>query len=528
MSNDKEITAKQPAREEQATGTAPYTTTDEAPSQRNVTAVFAALLVAMVMGSLDQTIVSTALPTIVGELGGVDHMLWVTTGYVLTSTIVMPVYGKVGDAIGRKPLFIVAVALFLAGSVVCGAAGSMTVLIAGRAVAGLGGGGLMVLSQAIVADVVPARKRALYLNVMGIGWALPMMIGPLLGGLFTDHLSWRWAFWINIPLAVLSIAVAAKLLPRPKIAGTLKNFDAAGTATISVAICGLTLVTSWSGTTFAWNSPVIIGLVALTVIATVLFVIAERRAPEPLMPLELFSNRNFVLTTVGGFIILFAMMASLSYLPTYFQIAHGMSATAAGYMELPMEITYFVASLASGALIAKTGRYKKLMAASFAIALAGTAFICTMSAETSPLACCAYLSVMGFGYGLSFEVLVLIVQNEFPAAIVGTATSATNFFREIGTTLGTSVAGAIFTSGLACQLGAHLTDLGGLEALGVDMNALTPAIVHALPQAVQSAVAGAYNDALMPLFWLMVPMTIAAAVCMLALDEKPLAEKLEE
>ncbi len=497
-------------------------------SQRTVVAAFVALLIAMAMGSLDQTIVSTALPTIVGELGGVDHMLWVTTAYVLTSTIVMPIYGKVGDAIGRKPLFIVAVTLFLAGSIVCGAANSMGVLIAGRAIAGLGGGGLMVLSQAIVADIVPARKRALYLNIMGIGWALPMMVGPLLGGLFTDHLSWRWAFWINLPLAALSIAAAAKLLPRPKTTATLKSFDAAGTAAISVAICGLTLATSWGGTTYAWDSPVIIGLIVATVAATALFVMAERRATEPLMPLELFRNRNFVLTTVGGFIILFAMMAALSYLPTYFQIAHGMSATAAGYMEVPMELTYFVASLLSGVLVAKTGRYKKLMAASFAVALIGTALICTMSAETSPLACCAYLSVMGFGYGLSFEVLVLIVQNEFPAAIVGTATSATNFFREIGTTLGTSVAGAIFTSGLASQLGAHLAELGGTEALGIDTNALTPAIVHALPQAVQSAVASAYNDALMPLFWLMVPMTIAAAVCMLALDEKPLAEKLED
>ncbi len=494
--------------------------------QSTVVAVFAALLIAMVMGSLDQTIVSTALPTIVGELGGVDHMLWVTTAYVLTSTITMPVYGRTGDIIGRKPLFIAAVALFLAGSVVCGAAGSMAVLIAGRAIAGVGGGGLMVLSQAIVADVIPARKRALYLNIMGIGWAVPMMVGPLLGGLFTDHVSWRWAFWINIPMAALSIAAAAKLLPKPKVAGTLEGFDGAGTATIAVAICGLTLATSWGGVTYAWNSPVIIGLIAVTVAAAALFVAAERRAAQPLMPLELFKNRNFVLTTLGGFIILFAMMASLSYLPTYFQIAHGMSATAAGYMELPMELTYFVASLASGALIAKTGRYKKLMAASFAIALVGTAAICTMTAETSPIACCAYLSVMGFGFGLSFEVLVLIVQNEFPASIVGTATSATNFFREIGTTLGTSVAGALFTSGLASQLQTHLAGIGGAEALGVDANALTPAIVRALPQAVQNAVAGAYNDALMPLFMLMVPMTIAAALCMLALEEKPLSEKL--
>ncbi len=503
-------------------------TNSNASPSTNTKAVFVALLVAMIMGSLDQTIVSTALPTIVGELGGVNHMLWVITAYVLTSTVTMPLYGKIGDVIGRKSLFIAAVALFLGGSIACGAATNIATLIAGRAIAGVGGGGLMVLSQAIVADVIPARKRALYLNVMGIGWAIPMMIGPLLGGVFTDYVSWRWAFWINIPMAALSIVAAAKLLPKPKHAQKLTNFDAAGITTITIAICALTLTTSWGGTAYAWNSPLIIGLIVTTLIAGILFVVAEHKAKEPLMPLFLFRNKNFVLTTLGGFIILFAMMASLSYLPTYFQIAHGMSATAAGYMELPMNLTYFVASIISGMLIGKSGRYKKLMAISFVIALIGTILICTMTATTSPVACCIYLSIIGFGFGLSFEALVLIVQNEFNASIVGTATGATNFFREIGTTLGTSIAGALFTSGLSSQLAIHLADLGGTEALGVNENGITPAIVHNLPDTLQVAVANAYNDALMPVFLLMVPMTIAAALCMLALDERPLSEKLEQ
>lgn len=494
---------------------------------KSVPLVFAALMVAMIIGSLDQTIVSTALPTIVGDLGGVDHMLWVTTGYVLTSTIVMPIYGKVGDLIGRRGLFLGALGLFLVGSVACGFAHNMALLIAGRAVQGLGGGGLMVLSQAIVADVVPARKRALYLNAMGIGWAVPMLVGPLLGGLFTDHLSWRWAFWINIPMALLAIGVCAALLPKYPRTASLANFDIKGAVAISAAITTLTLATSFAGVQYSWDSPIIIGLFAATVVFGVLFVFAEKRARVALMPLELFRNRNFVLTTVGGFIILFALMAAMSYLPTYFQLAHGMNATAAGYMEVPSSIAYFVASLISGALVAKRGKYKGLMAISFAIATVGAVALCTITADASPLLACVYLGVMGFGMGLSFEILVLIVQNEFPAAIVGTATSATNFFREIGTTLGASVAGAVFTSNLTRLLGERLAPLGGTKALGVDANSLTPAIVHALPETVQQTVAGAYNDALVPLFMLMVPLTIVAGILMLMLKETPLAETLE-
>ena len=498
------------------------------PPQSTVIAVFVALMVAMIIGSLDQTIVSTALPTIVGDLGGMSHLLWVTTAYVLASTITMPVYGKVGDMIGRKGLFIGALVLFLVGSIMCGAASDMVLLIAGRAVAGLGGGGLMVLSQAIVADIVPARKRALYLNVMGIGWALPMLVGPLLGGVFTDLVSWRWAFWINIPLSILSIVVAAVLLPTYRKRESLKNFDFWGMAFIAAAVCTLTLATSWGGVEHAWDSPIIIGLIVATVVLAVLFVVAESKSKHALMPLFLFKNRNFVLTTVGGFIVLFATMAAMSYLPTYFQIAHGLSATAAGYMEVPMSIAYLVASLISGVLISKSGRYKKLMAVSFAIATVGALLIATLTADTTVVLAGLYLAIMGFGMGLSFEVLVLIVQNEFPASMVGVATSATNFFREIGTTLGASVAGAIFTANLTSQLSDKLAPFGGVEVLGFDVNSLTPALVKMLPDSVHHAVAVAYNDALMPVFMLMVPLTVVAGLCMIALKERPLAASLRE
>ena len=494
---------------------------------KSVNLVFVALLLAEVMAALDQTIVSTALPTVVGDLGGVDHMLWVTTGYVLTSTIVMPVYGKVGDLIGRKVLFQVALVLFLLGSVMGGFAHGMGLLIVGRAVQGLGGGGLMVLSQAIIADIIPARKRALYLNIMGIGFAAPMLVGPLLGGLFAEHLSWRWAFWINVPMALLSIVVCGAFLPERVKKASLANFDIKGTVAISVAIVALTLATSWGGVRYEWTSPAILGLLIVFVAFSIGFVFIEKGARVPLMPLELFRNKNFVLSTAGGFVILFAMMASMSYLPTYFQLAHGMGATAAGYMEVPSSVAYFTASLISGALVAKNGKYKKLMALSFLIAIVGAIAFCTLKAESSPYAACGYLTVMGFGMGLSFEILVLIVQNEFPAAIVGTATSATNFFREIGTTLGASVAGAVFTGNLVRLLAERTEPFGGIEAYGMDANSLVPGVVHALPEVVQQAIAGAYNDALVPLFMLMVPLIAVAGVLMLMLKETPLKESIQ-
>ena len=498
------------------------------PSRRTVIAVFVALMVCEVIGSLDQTIVSTALPTIVGDLGGVSHMLWVIAAYVLTCTITMPVYGKMGDMIGRKGLFIIASVLFLVGSIMCGAASDMAMLIAGRAVAGLGDGGLLVLSQAIVADIVPARKRALYLNIMGIGWAVPMLVGPLLGGVFTDLVSWRWAFWMNIPLTVFSIAISVVLLPAYRKRESLANFDYWGIAFVAAAVCALTLATSWGGVEYDWNSPVIICLIAAAILFAVLFAVAEAKAKHPIMPLFLFKNRNFMLTTIGGFIILFATMAAMSYLPTYFQIAHGLSATAAGYMEVPMSIAYLVASIISGVLISKSGRYKKLMAVSFAVATVGTVLIATLTADTTVVLAGLYLSIMGFGMGLSFEVLVLIVQNEFPSGMVGVATSATNFFREIGTTLGASVAGALFTANIASQMADKLAPFGGVAALGFDANSLTPALVRTLPDELQSAVAVAYNDALMPVFLLMVPLTVVAGLLMIALKETPLADSLRD
>ncbi len=500
---------------------------DELP-QTSVLVVFIGLLVAMTVGALDQTIVATALPTIVGELGGVNHLLWVVTAYVLAATITMPIYGKMGDLIGRKGLFIGALVLFIAGSVVCGLSTSMGGLIVGRAVQGLGGGGLMILSQAIVADIVPPRKRAMYLSAMGIAYAVPMLAGPLLGGLFTDTIGWRWAFWINVPLALVAIGTAVAFLPKPRRTVEKAHFDTWGTVTLVVAVTALTLATSWGGVEYAWDSPVIVALLATVVVAGVLFAVAERHAKEPLMALSLFKNRNFNICTVAGFVTTFVMMGVLTYLPTYLQIVDGMSATAAGYMEVPMNVAWFAASLASGYAVSKLGTYKKLMVASFGILVVGVGALTFITSGTPVAFIGALLAIVGFGIGLNFEILVLIVQNEFAASDVGMATAATNFFREVGTTLGTSIVGALFTSGLARTLTENLASVGGTDALGVDANSLTPAIVHALPQAVRDAVGVAYNDALVPVFWFMLPLALIGLALLLFLRETPLATTVED
>lgn len=497
-------------------------------SRGRLVAMFVGLLVAMLVAALDQTIVSTALPTITGELGGIEHMLWVTTAYVLVSTITMPIYGKLGDMIGRKGLFVWSIVFFIAGSAVCGWAASMPGLIAGRAIQGLGGGGVMILSQAIVADVVPPRVRGTYMGVMGMAFVVPTVVGPLLGGFFTDVVGWRWAFWMNLPLGAVALAAVAALLPRRRVNGAAYGFDVAGTATMAIALTALVLATSLGGSVFAWGSPGFIGLVAVAAVFSVAFVLIERRAKEPIIPLGLFRNRNFVLTTLAGLLAMIALMGIVSYLPTFFQIVHGMSATASGLMELPATVASTVSSVLSGVLVTKTGRYKKLMVASFATMLASVALLALISSDTSLVLVGAYLFVLGFGLGLSSEILVLIAQNEFPAEIVGTVTATNNFFREIGTTLGASIVGAIFTNGIALQLARHLEPFGGVGALGMDESSLTPAIVRALPDDLGQAVALAYSDAIVPMFMAIVPVALVGVVLMLFLKETPLAEKVAD
>ncbi len=493
------------------------------PGKRNILLVFAGLMVTMLLASLDQTIFSTALPTIVGELNGVDHMLWVTTAYILASTIMLPVYGKLGDLIGRKGLFIGAISVFILGSVVGGLAPDMTWLIIGRAVQGLGGGGLMILSQAIIADVVPARERGKYMGIMGGVFALSSVAGPLLGGWFTEGIGWRWAFWMNIPLGALAIVTAVFFLRLPKVEHARPQLDVAGMGLLALASTGLVLTSTWGGTTYDWDSLLILSLILGTIVAAVAFVMVERRAAEPIMPLHLFRDRNFNLTTTAGLITGIAMFGALAYLPTYLQMVTGANATEAGFLMIPMMATLLISSIGSGWLVSTFGHYKWMPIAGTIIVGIALVLLSTMTPSLPVWILCSYLAVMGLGLGLSMQILILIVQNSFPNSQVGTATASNNYFRQIGASLGAAVVGSLF----AARLTELLSDRMPVGAGAGSANSFTPAAVRELPDAVRQIIIGGYNDALTPVFLYMVPLVIVAAILLCFVVEKPLATSIE-
>ena len=489
--------------------------------KRGVAAVFAGLLLVMFVSTLSETVTATALPTIVGDLGGVDHMQWVTTAYILASTIMMPIYGKLGDLFGRKYLFIVALSIFIVGSATCGLAPSMDGLIAGRAVEGLGGGGLIILAQATIADIIPPRQRGKYMGVMGSVFAVSTVVGPLLGGWFVQVTGWRWLFAFNIPLALLAIGAVAFFLTNPERRDDRPPVDVGGMMAMAVSVSSLVLATAWGGTLFPWASWQIIGLFALFLAAAVVFVLVERRAKEPIIPMLLFKNRNFVVCTITGMFIMLGMMGTVSYLPTYFQIVDGLAPEQAGLMTFPMMAGVLLTAVGTGFLATKTGRYKWMPIASCAVAAVGFVLLSRLTPETSLLMTGVFLFVLGFGIGLGQQILVLIVQNEFPHAIVGTATAANNFFRQIGSTLGASLVGALFTSRLTADLAAKLPHVDN-----INMNRITPDFVQHLDSGTRAIITSAYSDALVPIFLYVVPLLVVGFVLMLTLKEHPLATKV--
>lgn len=489
--------------------------------KRGVAAVFAGLLLAMFVSTLSETVTATALPTIVGDLGGVDHMQWVTTAYILASTIMMPIYGKLGDLFGRKYLFIVALSVFIVGSATCGLTPSMDGLIAGRAVEGLGGGGLIILAQATIADIIPPRQRGKYMGVMGSVFAVSTVVGPLLGGWFVQVTGWRWLFAFNIPLALLAIAAVAFFLTNPERRGDRPPVDVGGMMAMAVSVSSLVLATAWGGTLYPWLSWQIIGLFALFVVAAVAFVLVERRAKEPIIPMLLFKNRNFVVCTITGMFIMLGMMGTVSYLPTYFQIVDGLAPEQAGLMTFPMMAGVLLTAVGTGFLATKTGRYKWMPIASCAVAAVGFVLLSRLTPDTSLLMTGVFLFVLGFGIGLGQQILVLIVQNEFPHAIVGTATAANNFFRQIGSTLGASLVGALFTSRLAADLAAQLP-----KTDNISMNRITPQFIDHLGGPARDIITTAYSDALVPIFLYVVPLLVVGFLLMLTLKENPLAKSV--
>ena len=504
----------------------------------NVGIIFAALMLTMLMSSLGQMIFGSALPTIVGELGGVDQMSWVISAFMVTMTIAMPLAGQLGDRMGRKWVYISGIAIFVIGSTLGGFANGMGMLITGRAIQGFGAGIMMISSQSIVAEVVSARERGKFMGIMGGVFGVSSVLGPVLGGWFTDGPGWRWGLWINIPLGLLAIVVCAFVLKLRVGEQGFKGFDWMGFAAIAITTSTLILLTTWGGSEYEWTSPTILSMAAVVIVGALLTVFIESRASQPLIPVQLFKNRNMVLTTLAGTVLGLAMMGVLGYMPTYLQMVHTLTPTEAGLMMIPMMVGMIGVSTGVGFIIAKTGNYKYYPIAGLAITAFALWWMSQMTVETSLTGIGVRFLVFGVGLGFVMQVLVLIVQNSFPVSQVGTATAANNFFRQIGSALGASIVGSMFIHNMQNEMATRLPDaLASLgkegaaiaqEFQGADAaNSLTPHAVAELPDVLRDAILNSYNDGLTPVIGMMVPLAIVAMLILFPLRQERLKETIE-
>ncbi|KJV26566.1 MDR family MFS transporter [Pantoea sp. SM3] len=487
----------------------------------SVRLLMGALMLVMLLSALDQTIVSTALPTIVGELGGLDRLSWIVTAYMLASTIVVPLYGKFGDLFGRKTVLQISVILFLIGSALCGLAQNMEQLIFTRALQGLGGGGLMVVSMAAVADIIPPAERGKYQGLFGGVFGLATVVGPLLGGFIVQHASWRWIFYINLPLGLFALLIINAVFKADN-KRKPHEIDYPGAVCLSLALVGITLFTSEGGTLRAWSDPQLWCILAFGLVGVIGFIYEERRAWEPIIPLGLFRNRSFSLSSLMAFIVGMSLFGSVTFLPLYLQVVKGSTPTEAGLQLLPLMGGLLVTSIISGRIISRTGRYRLFPIGGTLLATVGMALMTTLTLQSSLWQIYLYACVLGMGMGMVMQVLVLAVQNSVTPDSIGVATSSVTLFRSVGGSIGVALFGAMFSHVLTSGL-TELVEKGDVLPTTLDPNA-----VHHLPYDVQQAYLQVFSAAVHAAFQMAAVVMALAFILSLFLPESPLRSKAKQ
>ncbi len=493
------------------------------PTQRNV---FIGLLIGMLVASISQTIVGPALPRIVAELGGMEHYSWVATGAMLASAIVVPIVGKLSDMWGRRGFYIAGLVIFMIGSIMSGFASNFWFLVAARAVQGLGMGTLQPLSQTIIGDIIPARNRGKYQGIMGAIFGVTSVLGPLAGGWITDTMGWRWLFFLPIPLGLIALYVIVRYLHLPHTPSTSK-FDMMGALTLVPALLLILLATTWGGNTYAWDSSTIVTMYAVGAVFLALFIRAELRAENPLLPLRLFKENIFTMSVLATFMLSVGMFGAIMYVPVFAQVVLGSSATNSGVILMPLSIAMIIVSITVGFLISRTGKYKAFMISGLTILIAGYLLLTTLNVDSSKWAMSAMLVVIGVGLGLSMQVFTLVVQNNAKPTEMGIATSAVQFFRNLGSTVGTAVLGTVMSSTLQGNILTHLPAemVQKLAASGQSVDAgsvLDTSKVAELPPVVATAVRAGMAESMNTVFWTAIPFAVLGLVFTLFIKNVPL------